>query len=315
MTGQTQLSLLNGPPWASLLERLEAQLWLAPALYVVATPIGNLTDLTLRAWYTLRLVDVIAAEDTRSTRVLLQAWGLSTPLIAAHRHNEREVQESIIGRLSEGQRVALVSDAGAPAISDPGGYLVQNVRAAGYPVIPLPGPSAVITALMAIGATTDADPAFTFLGFLPPKQAARVRTLEPWVYFAGTLVLYEAPHRLKALLTDLSTVFGDQRVVSLARELTKRFEQTVTLSLGEAQAWLAADAHREQGEYVVMVHPPEKKPDLAAQDDAWHSPERLTWMDALLAHVSTRDAARIMAQALNEPRDLCYAKLLARSGQ
>jgi 16S rRNA (cytidine1402-2'-O)-methyltransferase len=314
MTGQTELSPLNGPPWSSLLDRLETQQWLAPALYVVATPIGNLTDLTLRAWYTLRLVDVIAAEDTRSTRVLLQAWGLSTPMIAAHRHNEREVQEAIIGRLSQGQRVALVSDAGAPAISDPGGYLVQSVRAAGYPVIPLPGASAVITALMAIGATTDADPAFTFLGFLPPKQAARVRALEPWVYFSGTLVLFEAPHRLKALLTDLIAVFGDQRVVSLTRELTKRFEQAVTLNLADAPAWLSADSHREQGEYVVMVHPPQSKTESAAHDDVWHSPERLIWMDALLAHVSTRDAARIMAQALNEPRDLCYAKLLARSG-
>ena len=302
-----------GPPLASLLQRLDAQLWPAPALYMVATPIGNLADLTLRAWYALNLVDVIAAEDTRSTRVLLDAWGLATPMVSAHRHNERQAQQAVLERLATGQRVALVSDAGAPAISDPGGYLVQAVRQAGFPVIALPGPSALVTALMALGVTTDADPSFSFLAFLPPKSAARQRALRLWAGQSGTLVLYESPHRLRALLQDMLAVFGAQRVVSMARELTKRFEETVTLTLEAAVSWLDDGPHREQGEYVVVVHPADGS-STQATDDPWLESARLAWMDALLAQLSTRDAARVMAQALQLPRDVCYARLLARSG-
>ena len=157
----------NAPPdWEELNARLEQHHWPKSALYVVATPIGNLMDLSLRAWYVLGLVDAIAAEDTRSSRPLLQAWHIDTPLIAAHRHNEREAGVAIIERLTQGQRVALISDAGAPAISDPGGQLVQDVRGAGFEVVVVPGPSAAIAALMASGASTDQYPTFTFLGFL-----------------------------------------------------------------------------------------------------------------------------------------------------
>ncbi len=297
--------------WQSQLERLPGQHWPKSTLYVVATPIGNLADLSLRAGYALQLADVIAAEDTRATRVLLQAWGIQTPMLSLHRHNEREQQAAIVQRLSEGARVALVSDAGAPAISDPGGFTVQAVRAAGYGVVALPGASAVTTALMSIGSTTDQHPAFCFLGFLPPKSAARQKQLRAWTNFDGTLVWFEAPHRISAMLKDLLTVFGSLRQVSLARELTKRFEQCVTLPLEQVVQWIAADRFREQGEYVVLLHPPNDAPADTEEDVA--SPAVDAWMDALLAHASTRDAAKIMAQALGQPKDVCYARLLART--
>jgi 16S rRNA (cytidine1402-2'-O)-methyltransferase len=234
-------------------------------------------------------------------------------MLSLHRHNEREQQAAIVQRLSMGERVALVSDAGAPAISDPGGFTVQAVRAAGYEVVALPGASAVTTALMSIGSTTDQHPAFCFLGFLLPKSAARQKQLRAWIGFDGTLVCFEAPHRISAMLKDLLAVFGPRREVSLARELTKRFEQTVTLALDQAVQWIAADRFREQGEYVVLLHPPVGLPEPVDSDVA--TPAVDAWMDALLAQVSTRDAAKIMAQALGQPKDICYARLLARSGR
>jgi len=304
------------PNWQAFTERLGQQLWPQPALYVVATPIGNLMDLSLRAWYGLRLADVIAAEDTRSSRALLQAWEIDTPLIAAHRHNERQATEEVLKRLGQGQRVALISDAGTPAISDPGGHLIQSVRQAGFGVVALPGPSALATALMVTGVSTDEQPAFGFLGFLPARQGARKRALAPWLGFEGALVMYEAPHRIVALMQDLSAVFGGHRQVSLARELTKRFEQTVSLSLTQSLAWLAADRHREQGEFVVILHPlaPSQQPQ-EDDDDQWRDPQRQAWMGALLSALSTRDAAKVMSQALGQSKDICYRQLLVHSGR
>lgn len=304
------------PAWQDLLARVQQQHWPRPALYVVATPIGNLADLSLRATHVLQMVDMIAAEDTRTSQALLQAWHIDTPLMAAHRHNERAATAAILQRLQNGECVALISDAGAPAVSDPGGQLVQDVREAGFEVVAIPGASALITALMATGVTTDARPTFAFLGFLPARQAQRQRLLARWLGADTALVMYEAPHRIADLLTDLMQVFGQARKVSLARELTKRFEETVTLALHDARSWLEADRHREQGEYVVVVHPPE--PDSVAlgnEDDLWQTPERQAWMSALLSVLSTRDAARVMAQALSAPKDVCYAQLLAHSGR
>src|SRR5699024_794435 len=163
----------------------------------VATPIGNLTDLSLRGWYALAQADVIAAEDTRSTRPLLQAWGVQTPLMAAHRHNEAMAAEQIVQRLAQGDRVAWVADAGAPAVSDPGARIVRAVREAGYQVVPIPGASAVITALMGTGATSDENPAFAFAGFVPTKQQARRKWFAQWQSFAGPVLMFESPHRLR----------------------------------------------------------------------------------------------------------------------
>ena len=295
--------------WMRVGARVDAQLWPSHALYVVATPIGNLGDLTLRAWQALTRADIIAAEDTRATRILLQAWGISTPLMAAHRHNESRAAVAIVERLSGGQRVALVSDAGAPAVSDPGGIIVQAVHAAGLRVVPLPGPSAVITALMATGVTTDASPGFVFGGFAPTKSMARQRWIRQWSILPAALVFYEAPHRIAACLQDLLAVAGPTRKVALARELTKRFEEIQSIALSQAQVWIEENPHREQGEYVVILYPP--APVVQEDDSQENSASEDAWLQALLETLSVRDVARIAARATGISRDALYARALA----
>ncbi|CAM5213445.1 Ribosomal RNA small subunit methyltransferase I OS=Castellaniella defragrans OX=75697 GN=rsmI PE=3 SV=1 [Castellaniella defragrans] len=297
-----------GLTWKRHSEQAALQSWPQGCLYVVATPIGNLADLSLRAWHALRRCDAIAAEDTRTTRALLDAWGIQTPLLAAHRHNEQQAAEVIVQRLSEGQRVALVSDAGAPAVSDPGARVVRCVQAAGYRVVPLPGPSAVITALMASGATSDEAPGFAFAGFAPSKAGARRKWLAQWLAGPVPVVLFEAPHRLPAMLEDLVRVAGGERRLTLARELTKRFEEICTLPVSEMRPWLQADEHRGQGEFVLVVHAP-TAPDDA--DDAL-SAEHVRLMRALLAELSVRDAVRVGVQATGVSRDVLYAWALAQ---
>ncbi|GAB2890330.1 16S rRNA (cytidine(1402)-2'-O)-methyltransferase [Paralcaligenes ginsengisoli] len=293
--------------WNRLTERVAGQTWPQATLYVVATPIGNLGDLSLRAWQTLARCDVIAAEDTRASRSLLDAWGVRTPLMTAHRHNEAGAAEAIVARLARGERVALISDAGAPAVSDPGARIVRAVREAGYGVVAIPGASAVITALMASGVTSDENPAFVFAGFMPPKATARQKWLARWCAVAAPVVMFESPHRLEAAVRDLLQVCGADRLLTLARELTKRFEQVVTLPLGQAAAWLADDAHRSQGEFVLIVHQPP-----ADQTAAEADPQTLVLLDALLESVSVRDAARIAAKVTGVSRDTLYALALAR---
>lgn len=292
--------------WKRLTERVSAQSWPAATLYVVATPIGNLGDLSLRAWQTLARCDVVAAEDTRASRTLLDAWGVTTPLMAAHRHNEAAAAQAVVARLAQGERVALVSDAGAPAVSDPGGRIVRAVRQAGYAVVAIPGASAVITALMASGVTTDENPAFVFAGFMPPKAAARRKWLQQWCAVPAPVVMFESPHRLAAALRDLADICGPGRQLTLARELTKRFEQVHTLALGEVQGWLDGDAHRAQGEFVLIVHQEEKAQDEEVDADT------LLLLDALLEHLSVRDAARVAAKVSGLPRDTLYALALGR---
>lgn len=299
--------------WSRLSDRMEGQQWPSHALYVVATPIGNLGDLSLRAWHALNRADVIAAEDTRASRNLLEAWGIGTPLMAAHRHNEMSAAVEIVGRIQSGQRVALVSDAGSPAVSDPGGLVVQAVRNAGLRVIPLPGASALITALMATGVTTDASPGFVFAGFAPTKSSARQRWFRQWTQLPAATVFYEAPHRIVASANDALEVVGPTRLVTFARELTKRFEELATMPLAEAAAWLVADPYREQGEYVVIIHP-----QAVLQSEALDLEESASldaWLDALLETMSVRDVARVAAKATGQPRDALYARALARKAQ
>lgn len=294
--------------WDRVSERMDVQLWPTHTLYVVATPIGNLGDLTLRAWHALSRADVIAAEDTRASRSLLETWGIATPLMAAHRHNEQSAATDIVGRLQAGQRVALISDAGSPAVSDPGGLVVQAVRHAGLRVIPLPGASALTCALMATGVTTDATPGFVFAGFAPTKSMARQRWFRQWTLLPAAVIYYEAPHRIVASLGDLLTVLGPARVVSFARELTKRFEEIASMPLAQAQAWFAADAHREQGEYVVIIHPPSS---VAAEDETIEDNASIdAWLSVLLETMSVRDAARVAAKATGQARDTLYARAL-----
>lgn len=294
--------------WQRLTERTTTQDWPCASLYVVATPIGNLADLSLRAWQTLLRCDVIAAEDTRVSRSLLDIWGINTPLIAAHQHNEAQAAQAIVSRLEDGERVALISDAGAPAISDPGARIVRHVRQAGYRVIPVPGPSAVIAALMGSGVTTDENPAFIFAGFMPPKSAARRQWLSDWCFLSGPVVMFESPHRLRASVADIADVCGADRLLTFARELSKRFEQIETMAAGQAGEWLSADAHRLQGEFVLIVHQQDKIP---LEEQA--SPETIRLADALLESLSVRDAARILTKAGGMARDDAYKLALARS--
>lgn len=287
----------------SMLQRAEEQSWPESCLYVVATPIGNMTDMSLRAWQALRRCDVIAAEDTRSTRPLLQAWGVDTPLMAAHRHNEEQAAQQIVAKLEAGQRVALVSDAGAPAVSDPGSRIVRKVREAGFRVLPLPGPSAVITALMATGVTTDENPAFAFAGFVPPKSAARRKWLQQWQRFNGPVLMFEGPHRLRATLSDMLEVYGPEYQLSIARELTKRFEQVHTLALAEANAWLDTDSHHEQGEFVLVVHASQQ---AAEQETTDIDEQTQQWMRVLLTQLSVKDVVKLAGQASAYKRDALY---------
>ena len=221
-------------------------------LYVVATPIGNLGDITLRALEILKSVDVIAAEDTRHTSGLLSHFGISKKLVAAHQHNEQQSAETLVARLQAGENIALVTDAGTPAVSDPGAIVVAAVRAAGFKVVPIPGASALVTALSASGITQNG---FYFHGFLPASGAARRKVLESLKSQAVTLVFYEAPHRIVECAQDLAKILGETRQITLARELTKTFETIYTCPASLMVAWLQADVNQQRGEFVLLIEP------------------------------------------------------------
>lgn len=231
----------------------EAEHPLENALYVVATPIGNLGDMTLRAIETLRAATVIAAEDTRVTRVLLNHFGIKTRVIAVHEHNERNAAEGIVNLLRQGQSVALVTDAGTPAVSDPGALVVNAAHKAGFKVIPIPGASAVIAAISASG---EGEHGFSFAGFLPSGGGDRKRALESWKTSTHALVFYESPHRIAEMVASLLEAFGPEREIVLAREITKKFESIHRVKLVDAAAWLESDANNSRGEFVVIVANP-----------------------------------------------------------
>lgn len=222
----------------------------SPALYVVPTPLGNLGDITQRAIDVLCSVKWVAAEDTRHSAPLLKHIGSSARLLAAHQHNEAGAAQQVITHLAAGDSVALVSDAGTPAVSDPGARLVAEVRAAGYRVVPLPGPCAAIAALSASGL---AESHFLFYGFLPSRAKQREEALRELTDLPYALVFYEAPHRILETVAALATVFGPERTLVLARELTKLFETIHSCPLGVAHDWLLADANRQRGEFVLLV--------------------------------------------------------------
>lgn len=226
-------------------------------LYVVATPIGNLGDMSLRAVATLKNVDLIAAEDTRVTRHLLTNFSIQTKMLRLHEHNERTQTENLCALLQQGKSIALVSDAGTPAISDPGAWLVRKAHDLGIQVSPIPGANAAIAALSATGA---ASGQFLFYGFLPSKSAARQKALQEWVNFPYTLIFYEAPHRIIETVADLTRVLGAQRTLIIARELSKIYETVHHCKLGEADEWLRQDQNRLKGEFVLIVEAAEKAP-------------------------------------------------------
>lgn len=280
----------------------------AGALYVVATPIGNLADLSLRAIHLLGLADAVACEDTRVTAGLLQRLGLACPLIALHEHNEAAAAPRVIERLAAGARVAYVSDAGTPAISDPGARLVAAVRAAGHRVIPLPGPSSVATALSAAG---DIDgQGFRFVGFVAPKAAARGHDLQRLADDPGTCVLFEAPHRIEALAHGLAEAMP-QRRITVCRELTKQFEQIRTLDAAALPDWLAADADHRRGEFVLVLHALPARTAAAEAGDAGGGVPAERLLRTLLAELPLKQAVALTAQATGAARNAVYAQALA----
>jgi 16S rRNA (cytidine1402-2'-O)-methyltransferase len=276
------------------------------ALYVVATPIGNLRDITLRALDVLQAADVIAAEDTRHSRALLQHHVISSRLFALHEHNERTASEKIVAWLREGKAVALVSDAGTPAISDPGAVLVQRVREAGFPVVPIPGPSALIAALSASGI---AQTAFRFCGFLPGKGSERRALLASLAQCADTMVFYEAPHRIVAAMRDIAASFGEGRSVVLCRELTKRYETIHHCLSGEAVGWLEADDNQQRGEFVVIVEG--RQADESNSDDA----KIREVLSILLEELPVKQAVALATKITGAKRNAVYAAALELKGK
>lgn len=275
----------------------------AGTLFVVATPIGNLQDLTPRALQVLRDVSLIAAEDTRHSARLLQHFGIATPMTACHDHNERDKGQRLVERMLAGDDIALISDAGTPLISDPGFHLVRQAREAGIKVSPVPGACALIAALSAAGMPSDR---FAFEGFLPAKAHGRQQRLQALLEEPRTWLVYEAPHRLLDCLRDMQQVLGAQRRVLLARELTKTFETLHAAPLDELVAWVAADTDQQRGECVLVV---EGAPEPEADEV---SAQALHVLDLLLAELPVKRAARLAAEITGVRKNLLYQVALER---
>jgi len=274
----------------------------AGALYVVATPIGNLADLTLRAIHVLGLVDAIACEDTRHSAPLLRQLGLDKPLLAVHQHNEREAAGTVLARLARGERVAYVSDAGTPAVSDPGAALVAAAQAAGYRCVPIPGASSALAALSVAGDASGAP--FSFIGFLPARSGERTIAVKAVADTPQTQVLFEAPHRIEALVAALAQACGTRRV-TVCRELTKQFETVLTLPADALPGWLAADANRSRGEFVLVLHA------LAGPAPDAESASHDSTLRLLLAELPLKQAVALAAQLTGAPRNALYERALA----
>ncbi|MEP7275297.1 MAG: 16S rRNA (cytidine(1402)-2'-O)-methyltransferase [Betaproteobacteria bacterium] len=275
------------------------------SLYVVATPLGNARDLTLRALDILRTADIVAAEDTRVTGSLLARLGIAPRFLSLHAHNEAQRSEAVIAALAGGKSVALVSDAGTPAISDPGARLVGAVRDAGHAVVPVPGPSALAAAVSAAGLAAER---FVFLGFLPRQTKARRTLLESVAPLPPALVVYEAPHRVRATVGDLAEALPAERALIVARELTKMFETIARVPLADGVAWLDGEANRQRGEFVLVI-------DMAAgvaEAPITELPaDVLRWLGALVLELPPARAARVAAAASGLPREALYARALA----
>ena len=289
----------------ALLDDTAQQQYPTGTLYVVATPIGNIADISLRALHVLSLAEAVACEDTRNTGTLLTRYGLTKPLIAVHEHNEREMAAQLIHRLQSGARIAMVSDAGTPAVSDPGARVVDAVRAAGLRIMPLPGPSAPIAALSASGLLADQ---FHFVGFLPTGATQRKQALAALRHHTATLIFLEAPHRIDDALTTLTEVFEPTRQVVIARELTKLFEEIHRCPLAEALEWLNSDARHTKGEFVLLLDGAANAIDTSAQEA-----DRV--LDILLAELPVSQAAALAARLTGQKKNALYQRALARAPQ
>ena len=271
-------------------------------LYVVATPIGNLADITLRALAVLQNADLICAEDTRVTARLLSAYGIQGRLVSVREHNERQMADKIIAHLSDGLTVAQVSDAGTPAVCDPGAKLAERVREAGFRVVPVVGASAVMGALSAAG-VTESD--FYFNGFLPPKSGERQKLLAKWAQADFPVVMFETPHRIEAALSDMAALFPERRL-TLAREITKTFETFLSGTVSEIQTALQADNDQIRGEMVLILHPARREKHDGLPETAQHI------MNILAAELPTKQAAELAAKITGESKKALYDLALAR---
>jgi 16S rRNA (cytidine1402-2'-O)-methyltransferase len=269
------------------------------ALYVVATPLGNLSDITLRALEVLRSADAIACEDTRHARHLLDHHGISAPTFALHEHNEQQAAAHIVELLRQGQRVALITDAGTPGISDPGSRAVAAVRTANLPVIPIPGANAAVTALSVSGMD---DERFLFAGFLPAKAAARRTEIERLRDTPAALIIYEAPHRIQECIGDLADILEPERHLLVARELTKLFEEIACMPLADAPSWVAASENRRRGEFVLVVSRPPPRQGIDAET------ERV--LKLLLEELPTRSAAKLASEITGVAKNALYERAL-----
>lgn len=270
-------------------------------LFIVATPIGNLDDITFRAVQVLKSVDIVLAENTRHSKKLLLHLDISKTIRAFHEHNEREKTKAIIGEIRSGKSIALISDAGTPLISDPGYFLVAQAKKEGLKVVPIPGPTALITALSASGLASDS---FTFLGFLPSKQTARVKLLKSLVGRTETSIFYESPKRILATLTDMHSIYGDSREVCLAKELTKVFETIQTGSIPNLIDYLTIDQNHQKGEFVILISATDKI-DIAEAETQLNS-----LLPILCAELGASKAAKLAAKITGIDKKQCYKRAL-----
>lgn len=294
-----------GAALAAARDAAGAQHYPQGTLYVVATPIGNLADITLRALHVLQLVDAIACEDTRHTQSLLRAYGIDRPgaqLLAVHQHNEAEAAQAVVARLAQGERIAYVSDAGTPGVSDPGARLAAAVRAAGRRVLPLPGASSVTTLVGAAGLVAEggdanvSSSAFVFAGFLPSKAGERDTAVQALSQEPRAVVLLEAPHRIENLARALATL-GERRI-TVGRELTKQFEEIATVAARTLPDWFGADRDRIRGEFALVLHP------VAVSGDGGAEGERV--LRLLMAELPVKTAVKLAAEISGAPRNTLY---------
>ena len=270
-------------------------------LFIIATPIGNLNDITFRAIETLKEVDVVLAEDTRHSKKLFTHFEITTSIRAFHEHNERDKTKVIIDEINAGKLIALISDAGTPLISDPGYFLVSSLKKEGIDVVPIPGPSALITALSASGLASDK---FTFFGFLPSKQTSRIKFLQKKTNFSETIIFYESPKRILSTMQDMLAIFGDKRDVCLAKELTKSFETIHTEKIPTLIEYLASDLAHQKGEFVILVSPNDKI-DLV---DIENQLDNL--LPILCGEMGASKAAKLAAKITGIDKKYCYNKAI-----
>jgi len=270
-------------------------------LFIVATPIGNLDDITFRAVETLKSVDLVLAEDTRHSQKILNHFNIKTPVSAFHDYNEREKCNTVVDKLKQGDSIALISDAGTPLISDPGYILVSAAKKNSVNVVPIPGPSALITALSASGIPSDR---FSFFGFLPSKQNARIKTLKTFASRPETIIVYESPKRIMATLTDMLFVFGEEREVCLAKELTKTFETILTTNITNLIDYISADPGHQKGEFVLLISSTAKKGQLELDQQL----DRL--LPALCSEMGSSKAAKLAAKITGIDKKYCYQRAI-----